>query len=121
MAAYRARRLGRDLSVEFQYEDPEDDIVAQLLAQKDAKEFEPPQGFEDLKRLMDQKYSSPLELQKGVMQFVFDWIDEELTFDFFSINHILGYMIQFILVERTVKQDKEKGIKILDNIVKEIS
>lgn len=121
ITAYRARQLGRDLSVELQYEDPEDDIVAQLLAQKDAKTFEPPQDFEDLKRILDHNYGSPLELQKAIMQYIFDWIEDELTFDVFSINRILGYMVQFILVERTAKQDKEKGLKILDNIVKEIS
>lgn len=121
LTAYRARQLGRDLTVEFQFEDPEDDIVAQLLAQKDAKTFEPPQGFENLKKVLDQNYHSPLELQNAIIQYIFDWIEEELTFDVFSINRILGYMVQFVLVERTVKQDKEKGLQILDNIVKEKS
>ncbi|MCE5318234.1 MAG: DUF2764 domain-containing protein, partial [Parachlamydia sp.] len=37
LVAFRARKLNRNLSAELQYEDPEEDIIAQLLAQKDAK------------------------------------------------------------------------------------
>ena len=39
MTAFRARKLGRDLSVEFQYENPEEDLIAQILAQKDAQDL----------------------------------------------------------------------------------
>ncbi len=46
---FRAKALGRDLFTELQFEDPSDDFVAQILAQKDSKEFEPPQSYADLK------------------------------------------------------------------------
>ncbi len=121
MTAYRARRLGRDLEVEFEYEDPEDDIVAQLLEHKDSKEFELPEGFEDFKPVLQLYDSSPLKLQKAVMEYVFNWIEDRLQFDYFSINHILGYMARFILIERFMRLDKEKGLNILENVVKEKS
>ncbi len=121
MTAYRTRRLGRDLAVEFQYEDPEDEVVAQLLDQKEAKEFELPTGFENLKPLITLYDASPLKLQKGIMEVIFNWIEDCLEFDYFSINRILGYMAQFLLIERFMKMDKEKGLNILENIVKEAS
>jgi hypothetical protein len=121
MTAFRARELNRDLASELQFEDPEDDIVAQLLAQRDAKVFEPPQGFEDFKVLLEKNYSNPLQLQKAIIEYVFNWIEEALEFDYFSIDRILGYMIQFILVEKIMGLDKNKGLKVLDTIVKEVS
>jgi hypothetical protein len=121
MTAYRARKLGRNLEVEFQYEDPEDEVVAQLLEQKDAKEFELPTGFEDFKPVIAHYDNSPLKLQKAMMEYVFNWIEDCLEFDYFSINRILGYMAQFILIERFMRMDKEKGLNILDNLVKEVS
>lgn len=41
LVAFRAKRMGRDLATELQFEDPEEDLIAQLMAQKDAKEFDP--------------------------------------------------------------------------------
>lgn len=121
MTAFRARQLGRNLATELQFEDPEEDIVAQLLAQSEAKVFEPPQGFEDLKSLLEKNYDNPLQLQKAIIEYVFNWIEDELEFDYFSIDRILGYMAQFILVDRLMRLDKEKGLKVLDNIAKEFS
>ena len=121
MTAYRARKLGRDLADEFQFEDPEDEVVAQLLAQKDAKDFEMPEGFEDFKPVIMLYDSSPLKLQKAIMEYLFNWIEDCLQFDYFSINRILGYMAQFILIERFMRLDPEKGVKVLDNLVKDVS
>lgn len=121
MVAFRARQLNRNLAAELQYEDPEEDIVAQLLAQSEAKVFEPPEGFEDLKSIFENNYNDPLQLQKAIIEYTFNWIDNELEFDHFSIDYILGYMAQFILVDRMMRLDKEKGLKVLDNIAKEIS
>ena len=52
MTAFRAKKLNRDLNAEFQYEDPEEEIIAQLLAYKDAKNFEPPEKFKEIKNYL---------------------------------------------------------------------
>jgi Protein of unknown function (DUF2764) len=121
ITAYRARMLNRSLEQEFQFEDPEDALVSQLLAKKESKEFEAPEGFEGIKVLLDQNYSHPTQMQKAVIGYVFNWIEDALEFDYFSINRILGYMAQYILIERLMRLDKEKGLNVLNNIVKEVS
>lgn len=121
MAAFRARQLGRNLAAELQYEDPEEDIVAQLLAQSEAKAFEPPEGFYDLKPIFEAYDTNPLELQKSIVKYTFNWIDDQLEFDYFSVDFILGYMAQYILIERLMRLDKEKGLKVIDQIEKEIA
>lgn len=118
-AGFRAKKLGRDLSVELQYEDPEEDLIAQMLAQKDAQTYEPPDRYQDLKILFEKYGDNPLALERAIDQYRFDYI-EKLTGmrDQFSISRILAYMAQLMIVEKWFELDKNKGIKIVDNIVK---
>lgn len=118
LVGFRAKKLGRDLATELQFEDPEDVIVGQMMAQKDSKTFEPPEGFEDLKMVFEDYYSQPLELQKALYEYQFRKIDEKLGFDTFSIDVILGYTAKLIMVENWQALDMEKGIEIVDAIVK---
>lgn len=41
------------------------------------------------------------------------------TFQIFSIDRILGYMVQLILVERWENLDQEKGNQLVDLYIKE--
>lgn len=117
----RAKRLGRDLIQELQYEDPQDDLVAQLLAQKDAVDYEPPEDYAEVKALFDEHADNPLELYQALAEFRFQKIDEMLGLDLFSIDRIIAYMAQLILVEKWIELDKQKGMNIVDTIVKDAS
>jgi len=121
MVAFRAKKLGRDIYKELQYEDPEEDLIAQILAQKDAAEYEPPEKYEDIKVLFQQYYDDPLELQKALIDYRFNKIDEKLNIELFSIDRILAYVIEVIMVERWMHMDKQKGLKIVDSMLKEPS
>lgn len=118
-AGFRAKRMGRDLTVEMQHEDPDDDLVAQILAQKDSKTYEPPERFEELKALFEEHYDHPLELNKALCEYRFAKINAMLGIDMFSFNRILGYAAQLVIIEDWMKLDKEKGAKIIEIIVKE--
>lgn len=117
-AAFRAKKLGRDVAKELQYEDPNDEIVAQIMAQKDAKTFVPPDGYEDLKVIFDEHGDKPLELFKALCEYRFHHIEEMLGIDVFSINYILGYMAQLITVEKWIGLDQQKGMNIVQNVFK---
>lgn len=121
LVGFRARQMGRDLASELQYEDPEDPIVGQLLTQRDGKEYEPPAGFEQLKHVFSENADRPLQLYEGLAKFRFNWIEERLTSDLFSMDRVLGYMIQLILVEMHQELDRETGTKIIEKMVKEAS
>lgn len=119
---FRAKKLGRDLNVELQYENPEEDIIAQMLAQKDAKTYEPPEKYQDLKAIFDQYSDDPLALQRAIDEYRFNYIDSLVDLaDTFSIDRVLAYMAQLIILQKWYELDREKGIEIVDNIVKEIS
>lgn len=118
-SGFRAKKLGRDLSVELQYENPEEELIAQLLAQKDAEEYEPPEKYKHLKVLFKKYGDDPLALERAIDYYRFNYIEELVGMtDQFSINRILAYMAQLLIVEKWFELDKNKGIKIVDTIVK---
>lgn len=120
MTAFRAKKLGRDLSVELQYEDPEEELIAQLLAQKDAKVYEPPEKYKELKILFEKYGDDPLALQKAIDVYRFETIESFVDMaDTFSIERILVYLAQLLIVEKWFEFDKAKGSQIIGTIVKE--
>lgn len=121
LSAFRAKKLGRDIIRELQFEDPENPLVVQIIAQKDSAEYEPPEKFEDLKIIFETNQDNPLELYKALCEYRFNEVDTLLGMDFFSSKRILGYFIQFILVENWLRLDKQKGVEIMDNILKEVT
>lgn len=121
LLGFRAKKLGRDLLTELQYEDPNDDLVAQILAQKDSRTYEPPSGYEDLKPLFDEYCDAPLKLHQALCEYRFQKIDDMAGLEVFSMDRILAFMAKLIIVEKLLELDKIKGIEIVDTIVKDAS
>lgn len=117
--AIRSRTYGRDLTQELQYEDPLDDFVAQLLAQKDAPQFTAPDGFEELERIFEEFKDEPLKLHWELGVWRLQKIQDIPQRGTFSIDRILGYLAQLIIVENWVKLSQEEGMSVVENIMKE--
>ncbi len=120
MVGFRAKKLGRDVAVELQYEDATDPIVAQILAQKDAKVYEPPFEYKELKPIFEEYGDSPQDLHKAVYTYQFNHIVELWGGDIFTLNRLLNYVARLILCERWLDLDVQKGIQVIDTIQKEI-
>jgi len=116
-AAMRAKVLNRNLTLEMQFEDPTDDLVQQILAQKDSKTFEPPEGYEAVKILYDEYKDRPLDLYKAFLEYRFKIIEEMLGVEIFTLDRIIGFEAQLMLVEDWMVLDKEKGKKKLQTFV----
>jgi hypothetical protein len=121
LAALRSKKLGRDPLVEFQYEDPDDALVAQILAQKDAKVYDPPEEYQELKALYDQHQDSPLELQKALLEYRFRKIESIVGLETFTLERVLAYIYQWILAEKWVLLDRKKGQQIINTIVQGVA
>lgn len=117
--AFRAKHLKRDLLEELQFEDPEEDFIQQLLALKDAKIFEPPPGFEELKLIFEENYASPINLYQALCAFRFNKVAQLIDNQIFTLDRLLGYMVQLILVEQWEALDQEKGNQLVDSYIKE--
>jgi hypothetical protein len=120
-AALRAKRLNRDIMKEFQFEDPADDLVSQIIAQKDAKTYEPPARYEQFRWLYESNADDPVQLYRALAELRFQKVDEMLGVDMLSIDRINGYLVQLIIADKLQALDKQKGLKILDSIIREAS
>ncbi len=119
MVGFRAKKLGWNLEAALQFENPEEEIIAQMLAQKDAKEFIPPEKYAGLKVIFERYKDEPLELRKAIDQYRFDYVERMVDMaDNDSIRRILAYMVQLIVVLRWFEMDKEKGKEIVGTIIK---
>ncbi len=121
LAGLRAKQQHRDIAKELQYEDLDDLLVRQLLAQRDSEHYEPPESYHDLKDIFLANQADPLELQLALCRYRFKKIEDMLGTDMFSMDRVLGYMAQLIIIEQWVELDKRKGLQIIDSIVKEAS
>jgi hypothetical protein len=119
MLGIRAKLYNRDLSWELQHEDSQDNLVAFLLAQKDAPDFNPPDGYEDLKAIFIEFKDEPLKMHWEFNAWRLKKIQEIPQRGTFSIDRILSYLAQLIIVENWVKLNQEEGMSVVKNIMKE--
>lgn len=117
LVGFRAKKLGRNLEKELQFEDPNEDLIAQILAQKNAPEFEPPEGFEELKAIFEAHQDNPIKLYQSLCEFRFENIEKMMGTDNFSFSKILGFMAELIIVEKWMELDQKKGMEIIDEIL----
>lgn len=109
LTALRAKRQGRDLIRELQFEDPTEPFVAEIIAQKDMNEYVPPQEYEELKTLFMDNVSEPLKLYQAILQYRFDKIEEMVESQDFGIDRILSYVAKLMIVESLADLDRENG------------
>lgn len=114
--AYRTKKMGGDLSFELRFEDPYNPLVTQLMAQKDAKTFEPPEGFEELRKVFS--IEDPYEMHKELCVYRMNKVDQMTEGDLFSFDFILSYMTKLILVEKWFELDKAQGNQIMESIIR---
>lgn len=118
LTAFRAKQLNRDLVVELQFEDPDDEFAAQILAQKDAASYTPPDQYQEVKSLIETYANDPLALYQALCEYRFNKIQEMVGVDVFSIDRILGYMIRLIMVEKWQALNKKKGLEVANTILR---
>lgn len=100
LVALRAKKWGRSLATELQSEDSSDDLVAYILAQKDAKTFEPPIEYAELKTLYEKFGDEPLELHRALLNYRFQKADELIGLQTFTLDRLLAYYIQLVLADQ---------------------
>ncbi len=116
LAALRAKRQGRDIVRELQFEDPTDPFVAQILAQKDALSYSPPQEYEELKNLFIENSLDPVKLDRAVLQFQFDRIEQMEEIQDFGIDRILNYVARFLIVESLAHLNQKQGMATVEQL-----
>lgn len=114
LLALRAKQLNRDVVRELQFEDPKDPIIAHILAQKDTETYNPPAEYSDLKELIASCYADPWAEHKAFAQYRLKKIAELAESKLFTIDQILSYMAQLMIIENINELDVERGSMILE-------
>lgn len=109
LLAIRAKQLGRDLIRELQFEDPTDPLVAQILAQKDSEVYEPPMEYAEIKEIIASCYADPWAENKAFAEYRFRKIEELSENGVFTIEKILSYMAQLMIIEGMNELDEEEA------------
>ena len=117
LTALRAKRMGRNIAKEMQFEDLADPLVSYILAQKDAEDFLPPKEFEDLKNLFVEKGDDPEKLNRELLEYRLKKIEEmEEEEAPYSVGRVLGYVARFLVIDSWFQLDRDKGRQIIDNL-----
>ncbi len=119
MVGYRAKKIGRDLIAELQYEELTEPFVAEILAQKDTAQFKFPYEYEDLGQLLSRSSGEPLDQYQLMLKYRFDTIGDYVANAPFSIDKLLAYLVRLMLVNDWHDLDDKKGKELLNQIVKE--
>lgn len=107
LTALRAKREGRDVTRELQYEDPTDPLVASILAQRDAAEYIPDDA--EVGHLFREAGDDPLDLYKAMLELRFRRIEEMELNRPFSLTQVLGYLARLLLVEQWLEANAMSG------------
>lgn len=116
LTAYRAKRLKRDVAEELKFEDPTDPFVAEILVQRDSHYYIPPKEYSDLVDKLMACGPEPMVQQDLFSRWRFDRIGSLAEGPLFSIEWVLAYLAQHLLVEDGVRLSRERGEQILRNI-----
>lgn len=116
LTALRAKQAGRDLSRELQFEDPTDPLVIEILAQKDMADFIPPREYEDLKALFVENSFDPQSLNRVILEYRFNKIEEMEEPQDFGIDRVLIYVAKFLLADSLAALDQAKGMEQLESL-----
>lgn len=115
LTALRAKQLGREVARELQFEDLNEALVQEILAQKDSIDYTPPSGYEELKTLFQQHLNNPKQLHRALLEYRFKQLEVD---DQFSIDRILSYLVQLMIVESWEGLNQELGNAIVEDLSK---
>jgi len=115
--ALRAKRLGRDLAKELGVADPEEPLVAWLLSFRDAPTIEAPPGYQELFDILERTAQDPMGMRRALTQYRMSWAVERIQDQPFTLDYLLGYAVQLLLVEQWNELDSAAGEAIVEAMV----
>lgn len=118
LTALRAKKTGRDIVRELQFEDPYDPFVTDILVQKDAPEYTPPMEYEDLKAIFVENSSDPRKLYENILKYRFKKIGEWTENEHFTLDRILAYAARLLIVEKILELSEEESKVAIEKLSK---
>lgn len=97
------------------------DTVTNAIRKSNARDFGLSSEFPFVEKLIQlNENSNLLEREKALDQLKWNYIDELNTFNYFSIELILGFVFKLTMVERWLKLDKKTGEEMFRRLVSDL-
>ena len=114
LTAYYSRKHDIDFSSEL----VGDDFIIQQLRKSPAKDFGLSSEFPDIEKILQIADTDNLvEREKKIDLLRWDYIDENTFSHYFTIEKVLGYLIQLMIILRWIKLDKNTGREMFRKLV----
>lgn len=96
-------------------------LYESLVDQMEDEEMELPPPFDALPRLFHHFKEDPIQLDEALETFRFNWLGDKIDFDPFSLRHVLGYVVQYLIADRRARFQRERQDQLINQIVRDIS
>jgi len=96
------------------------DINSNLL-RSNARDFGLGQEFPEIDKVFSAwETESLLKREKALDVINWQWIDEHTFFHYFTIERVIGFLLQFDMVERWMGLDREEGEKLFNQLLDQL-
>lgn len=114
LAAFNSRKYGREIGKEV----IGDNDFALALRTSNSKDFGLSMDYPYVEKVIALMETDNLvERERGIDLIIWDYIDEAVTFEYFSIERVLSYMLKLMIVERWSRMNSESGRKVFMEMI----
>jgi len=92
--------------------------VTENILRSNANDFGLQQEFPEIEKILQAwQHDTIIEREQALDQFKWAWIEDQIFFHYFTIERLLGFLLQLEMVERWMKLDEETGQKMFDQLL----
>lgn len=114
IAAYNSRKYGRDISREVIGENE----FAVALRTSNSKDFGLSMDYPYVEKVISLLENDHLvERERGLDLLIWDFLDEAVIFEYFSIEKVISFMLKLMIVQRWSRMSSESGRKVFMELV----
>ena len=98
-----------------------DNEVVQSILRSNARDFGLTQDFPEVEQILAEwERENILEREKALDSIRWNWIDEHTFFHYFTVEKVIGYLLQLEMVERWMNLDPRKGERMFRELLEKM-
>lgn len=95
--------------------------ITEHILRSNSRDFGLSQDFPEIERILTSWESDTIiEREKALDLIRWEWIDEHVFFHYFTIERLLGFLIQLEMVERWIRLDVETGKQMFNEMLRKL-
>ncbi len=100
---------------------PGDQGISNQLLRSNARDFGISGEFPEVEKVLQAfENENLLAREKALDRVDWEWIDENTFFNYFTIEKILGFFLQFMLADRWMKLDENEGRRLFGELLEKL-